>query len=141
MKCETIMKRDVVCISPDETAQQGAVRMRDENIGFLPVCQDRNKVIGTLTDRDIVVRMVAAGMPASMPVRDIMTSEVVSCRPQDDISAAADLMARYQKSRIMCLDDSGALVGVISLSDIAKQQPGNRASDTLREVAGREARA
>lgn len=141
MQCETIMKRSVVCVSPKETAQQAATRMRDENVGFLPVCGKGQKVLGTVTDRDITVRLVASGMPPSMPVQDVMTSEVVSCRPHDDLSVAQDLMARYQKSRIMCIDEAGTLVGIISLSDIARHEQGLGAADTLREVAGREARA
>lgn len=141
MQCETIMKRGVVCVSPQDSAQQAAARMRDENVGFLPVCGQGQKVLGTVTDRDIAIRLVASGMPANMPVRDIMTSEVVSCRPHDDLDVARELMARYQKSRIMCIDNAGTLVGVISLSDIARNEPGADAADTLREVSGREARA
>ena len=66
-----------------------------------------------------------------------MTREVIACYPQDDIEVAKELMADNRKSRIMCVDDAGALVGIISLSDIAKLE-GDGASRTLREVSRRE---
>ena len=140
MKCEEIMKRDVECVSPRDTVEDAAARMRDENIGFLPVCDESTKVLGTLTDRDIAIRLVAARKPASTSVEDVMTREVVACRPEDDIRDAERAMAKNHKSRILCVDEGGRLVGVISLSDIAQHERGRRASDTLREVSEREAR-
>lgn len=68
-----------------------------------------------------------------------MTREVIACYPQDDIEVAKALMADYRKSRIMCVDDDGALIGIISLSDLAKLE-GDGAGRTLREVSRREAR-
>lgn len=140
MRCEEIMKRDVQCISPRDTVEDAACRMRDENVGFLPVCDQSKKALGTLTDRDITVRLVASNKPTSTLVEDVMTREVISCRPQDDIQKAEQLMAQSHKSRIMCLDDSGSLLGVISLSDIAQHESGERASDILRQISEREAR-
>lgn len=140
MRCDEIMKRNVECISPDETAASAAQRMRDENVGFLPVCQ-QGRVLGTLTDRDIAVRLVAANQPPSTRVTDIMSREAVYCRPQDDIKVAQRLMAENHKSRIMVVDENGKLVGVISLSDIAQHDRSGQASETLRGVSSREARA
>lgn len=141
MRCEEIMKRDVECLSPRNTIEDAALRMRDSNVGFLPVCDPSKKVLGTLTDRDIVVRCVAARAPMSTLVETVMTREVVACRPQDDIQRAEQLMAQHAKSRIMCLDENGRLVGVISLSDIAQVEDGARALDTLRQVSQREVRS
>ncbi len=134
------MKRDVKCVSPRDTVEEAAVLMRDENIGFLPVCDQSMKVLGTLTDRDIAIRLVAAKKPASTFVEDVMTREVVACRPEDDIRDAERVMAKNHKSRILSVDEGGRLIGVISLSDIAQHERGRRASDTLREVSEREAR-
>ena len=141
MRCEEIMKRDVECVSPRESVEDAARRMRDENVGFLPVCDQSRKVLGTLTDRDIVVRVVATKKPGSLLVEDIMTREIVACRPQDDIQKAEQLMAQKHKSRIMCLDDGGRLVGVTSLSDIAQHEDGARALETFRQISEREVRA
>ena len=140
MRCEEIMKRDVDCVSPRDTVEDAAARMRDENIGFLPVCDQSRKVLGTLTDRDIVIRLVAAKKPASTFVEEILTKEVIACRPEDTVRDAEKAMAKNHKSRIMCVDDGGRLVGVISLSDIAQHDRAGRAADTLRGVSEREAK-
>ena len=91
------------------------------------------------TDRDLAIRLVAGALPAQSKIGEIMTREVISCTPKDDIRLAERLMARNHKSRIMCVED-GRLVGVISLSDIA-QKDGGRAGQTLAEVTTREAHA
>jgi CBS domain-containing protein len=140
MRCEEIMKRDLECVSPRDTVEDAASRMRDENIGFLPVCDQSKKVLGTLTDRDIAVRLVAGKKSGSTLVEDIMTREVIACRPQDDLRKAETLMAENHKSRIMCIDADGSLVGVISLSDLAQHERGARASETLQQVSEREAK-
>ncbi len=140
MNCDAIMKREVESVSPQDTVDYAARRMRDENIGFLPVCDGNRKVLGTLTDRDIAIRLVAGNKPPSTSVVEIMTMQVVSCRPQDDVREAERLMVRNHKSRIMCIDDSGQLAGVISLSDIARHEGSDRVSSTLRGVTEREAR-
>lgn len=134
MKCEEIMEKDVECVSPRDTAEDAAARMRDEDIGFLPVCDDSKKVLGTLTDRDIAVRLVAERKPGSEMVEEIMTKDLVSCRPGDDVEKAQEEMSRSQKSRIVCVDDGGRLAGVISLGDIARHQGKKEAGGTLRDV-------
>jgi CBS domain-containing protein len=139
IQCRDIMKREIECLSPGEPARAAAERMREQNIGFLPVCDDSMTVLGTVTDRDIALRIVAERRPASTPIEQVMTREVVACDPQDSIDAAKELMADYRKSRIMCVDVDGALVGIISLSDIAKLES-DGAGRTLREVTRREAR-
>ena len=141
MLCEDIMKRELECVTPGDSAQDAACRMRDCNVGFLPVCDATKKVLGTLTDRDITVRLVAAGKLGNTRVEEIMSREAIACRPQDDLQSAERLMASHQKSRILCIDERGQLAGIISLSDLAKHAPSPRASQTLRQVTEREARA
>ena len=104
------------------------------------MCDESHKVLGTITDRDLAIRVVAEGRAAQTPVGEVLTREAVACRPGDDLRKAENLMSRYHKSRIMCVDEAGTLVGIISLSDIAQFEQGTRASDTLREVSSREAR-
>jgi CBS domain-containing protein len=140
MLCEDIMKREVECAQASETVQVAAGKMRDGNVGFLPVCDENGKVIGTLTDRDITVRMVAEGLGPQTAVRDLMTPELVCCRPSDDLVIAERLMGERQKSRIVCTDRNGNLVGVISLSDIAQEEADAQLADTVRQVTEREAR-
>ena len=140
MRCDEIMKKNVECVSPDDSVQAAATRMRDENVGFLPVCDSSKKVLGTVTDRDLAIRVLAEGAPNATPIKSVMSQEVVSCSPGDDLREAEALMGKHHKSRIMCVED-GQLVGVISLSDIAQSERGARASQTLREVCNSEIRA
>jgi CBS domain-containing protein len=141
MLCKDLMKTHLQCVSPADTVADAAARMRDENLGFLPVCDQSKKVLGTITDRDIAVRIVAPKKSADTPVEDVMTNEVVSCRPDDDLQDAQQAMADNHKSRIMCTDEDGRLIGLISLSDIVQREQGARAADTLRKVSERELRA
>jgi CBS domain-containing protein len=140
MLASEIMKRSVECLSPDQTVQEAARRMRDANVGFLPICDEEMHVLGTITDRDISIRVVADGGPPSTTVRDVMSRDVVACRPEDDVRIAEQLMGENRKSRILCVDESSRLVGVISLSDIAQYEDASLAARTMREVTGREAR-
>jgi CBS domain-containing protein len=139
MLCEEVMKRGVECISASESVQGAAGRMASANIGFLPVCDGENKVLGTLTDRDLALRVLAEGKPGTTTVGEVMTREVVACSPTDDLRKAERLMGENHKSRILCCDDDGRLVGVISLSDIAQWEEGSRAAKTLKQVTEREA--
>ena len=141
MRCEEVMREDVRAIDPTETVSAAAVRMRDENIGFLPVCDSDGNVLGTITDRDIVVRVDAERLPAGRcRVGDVMTPEVVFVGREEDVVRAEQLMAQQKKSRIIVVDDGGRLCGVISLSDIATFDEPRRAGETMRDVASREVR-
>ena len=141
MICEDMMKMDVTCVSPESTLEEAAVLMRDDGIGFLPVCDDAGRVIGTITDRDITIRAFASGETGSQPVEPFMTRRVVGCRPTDDLAYAVELMSQEKVSRILCVNERGVLEGVISLSDIAQLEDGALASYTLRNVSDREVHA
>jgi CBS domain-containing protein len=138
MRCDEVMKRDVVSVTPEETVQEAARLMRDENIGFIPVCDTTDKVVGTITDRDIAIRLVASNRSADTLVRDIMSHELVAVRPADDLAEAERQMATHHKSRIVCTDDMGRLEGIISLSDIAQVEGRSLAGQVLRDVTERE---
>jgi CBS domain-containing protein len=139
MLCQDIMKTDVECVSPQTPVRDAARKMRDQNVGFLPVCDPAMRPVGTLTDRDIAIRLVAEDQPATTPVDRIASRDVIACRPEDDLDYARELMAQKQISRIMCINRSGRIEGVISLSDIVECDDIAGAL-TLREVSGREAR-
>lgn len=140
MRCDEIMKQNVECVLPEDSVEDAACKMRDQNVGFLPVCDDAGRVLGALTDRDIAIRVIAEGKPITTRVDEVMTPDVVATKPEDAIETAERLMAEHHKSRMMCIDADGRLAGVISLSDIAQHHQ-QGASETLREVSAREARA
>jgi CBS domain-containing protein len=134
------MKRDVECCLDTSMIPEAAAAMRDRNVGFLPVLDETRAVQGTLTDRDIVLRVLAEGRPPDATrVADVMTREVVSCRPEDELAMAEDLMIHFQKSRIVCLDGQRRIAGVISLSDIAKIGARGHAGTIAAQIAAREA--
>ncbi|MDP2311494.1 MAG: CBS domain-containing protein [Pseudomonadota bacterium] len=141
MRCDEVMKSNPECLGRGQTVQQAARRMRDLNIGFLPIC-DAGKVVGVITDRDIAIRVAADGKPFDLPCDQVMTTQVVACRPEDDIHKAEQLMGQARKSRILVTEANGKLVGVISLSDIAQQvDDPDDVARTMREVTDREARS
>ena len=140
MLCQELMKTDVECISPETTVEDAAARMREVNIGFLPVCDDACKVLGTITDRDIVVRVVASGESPQQAVENFLSWRVVACRPTDTLAVAEELMSQEKVSRILCINERNELEGVLSLSDIAQIEDSARVWATLRSVTQREAR-
>ena len=134
------MKTVPQSVNAGDSIRLAAEIMSAANIGFLPVCDDGGKVVGTVTDRDIVVRAIARGLdPALARVTEVMSRDVVACRSDDELTLAEQLMANYQVARLVITDDDGTLEGVISLSDIAEHEPARRAARTLRAVAAREA--
>jgi CBS domain-containing protein len=138
--CADLMKLEVQIVGETDTIHRAAELMALANVGCLPVCNAQRKVVGTITDRDIVVRLVANDMPATAyQVVDVMTRGPVTCRPDDEITLAEQLMAQHQVSRLPITDPDGTLRGIISLSDIAEHEPMRRAGRTLRAVAAREA--
>ena len=140
MKCSTIMKTDVAYCRGGDPVEAAAERMKIRNVGFLPVCDEAGAVLGTLTDRDLALRVLAEHRPSERTtVQDVMTSELVCCSPEDELSVAEQLMARYRKSRIVCADDHRRPVGVISLSDLARVEDRVKTTEILDSVTRREA--
>lgn len=138
LSCRDVMKTDIVCCTGDTPVPHIAELMRDENIGFIPVTDDKGAVIGTITDRDLVLRVLAARRdPATTCASDVLTPEVVSCSPDDRLDVAEDLMLRRRKSRVLCTDDGQHLVGVISLSDVVRIEGAERTSELLRGLTSR----
>jgi CBS domain-containing protein len=137
MRVDDVMKSPQCCGEGD-SVRDVAKTMKEDNIGFVPVCNDDGEPIGALTDRDLTVRVLAEGRSSSTRAADVMTSDVVSCRIGDDLDTAERTMREHRKARMMVCDESGRLVGVISLSDIADVESEDAAGRTLREVTSRE---
>lgn len=138
MLCRDLMRRPVQTADPYESAQTAARRMEEANVGFAPVCDDHGALVGVITDRDLALRVCGPGRSsAEVQIGEILTPAVVTCRPEDELSTAEELMARAHVSRIVVTDDAGHVEGVISLSDVAMaDSPG--ATSVLREIAARE---
>ena len=136
MKLSEIMTRDVVVMQPDDSLQSAAKKMRDRNIGFLPVC-DGEELIGVISDRDITIRALADGMDVNIMLgRDLMTVPAIYCFDDQDVSEAAKIMEENQIRRLVVLSrDEKRLVGVISLGDLARNEPAARSGQVLQKVS------
>jgi CBS domain-containing protein len=139
MRCRDVMNKVECCLIDDPVADV-AKRMRARHVGFLPVCNGDGQVIGTITDRDLTVRILADRLSPDTPVQAVMTKGPITCRPEAPLEDAEQLMERYYKWRIVCVDEHRRPVGVISLSDIADAEQAWRTAKLLREVSSREVR-
>jgi len=119
MKVSDVMTRNAECVRPEATLQEAARRMQSLDVGALPVC-DNDRLVGLLTDRDIVVRSVCEGHdPRADHVRDVMTRQVYSCYQDNDVADVAELMRDKQVRRLPVVDHQQHLVGIVSLGDLA----------------------
>jgi CBS domain-containing protein len=136
MKIKDIMTQNVECVWPDDTLQEAALKMKEMEIGPLPVC-DRDRIVGMLTDRDITIRGVARGCdPLTTMVRDVMTREVIHCYEDEEAEAAERLMQARQVRRVLVVNRDEQLVGILSLGDLAAET-GNpqRVGEVLQDVS------
>jgi CBS domain-containing protein len=136
MKAKQIMSRNVASVTPSTPISRAAEKMRELDIGFLPVLE-HDRVEGTLTDRDITIRSVATGRDTRLePVSEIMTPAVFHCYEDEEIEEVGRQMQEKEVRRMLILDRQEKLVGVVSLGDIAKTTGETElAGETLGEIA------
>jgi CBS domain-containing protein len=121
MKLRDVMTRKVEVIEPDASIQEAAQKMKSLDVGSLPVC-DGERLLGMITDRDIVVRGLAKGDGRQLnqySVQDVMTSKVIYCYEDDDVTEAARMMSDKQIRRLPVLNRDKRLVGIVALGDVA----------------------
>lgn len=127
MLCHDVMKMDVFTCHEDDSIAECARVMKERNVGFVPVVDDEAKLVGMVTDRDLVLRAVAEYKPATTLVGTVMTRGAQACVPFEDLRAAEEKMASARVSRLVVVDGNGRCAGVISLSDIAQAESRARA--------------
>src|ERR671913_134082 len=118
MQIRELMTGDVRLLSPQDTVRNAARRMRDEDIGSLPVAEG-DRLVGYVTDRDIVVRGLAEGFSGETHIHDVMTDQVLYCFEDDDVEEVAVNMAENQVRRLPVLSQEKRLVGIVALADIS----------------------
>ena len=134
MHIRDVMTPNPRTVTPNDTIQNAARVMRDEDTGVVPVVEN-GRAIGMLTDRDIAIRAVADGSQPNRPVRDIITSAVVTATPDMSTREAAQLMSEHQIRRLPVVENE-RLVGIFSLGDIAvKEGKDSRSGDTLQAIS------
>lgn len=135
MKIKDVMTRHVEGCRPDDSVRDAAHKMKSLDVGFIPVCEG-DRVVGLLTDRDICLRIVAEGRDHGTMCREIMSSNVISCREDQDIKDAARMMEEHQIRRLPIVDEQRRLVGILSLGDLAVDiGDARRAGKTLEAVS------
>lgn len=138
MRVQDLMTSNVSCVQASDTIQKAAQVMQSVNAGSVPVCQDQNnkKVVGILTDRDIVLKAIATGRDSNAKVSDCMSTQVVTVTQDTDAHEAADLMAQHMIRRLPVVDNSGNLIGICSIGDLATVDIHiNEAGDALNKIS------
>ncbi len=137
MLVTNVMTRGAECVRPTTSLQEAARKMKDMDVGPLPVCGDNDRLVGMITDRDITVRAVAQACdPRTTTVKDVMTPDVVYCFEDQDVRDAAKLMQEHQIRRLVVLNRDKRLVGIVSLGDLAVETGDERlAGKTVEHVS------
>ena len=136
-KCGDVMTLEPACCEPGDTIQRAAQVMKAEDVGSLPVVQSQTNrtLVGIVTDRDVVVKVVAEGRsPENASVRDAMTQNPVTVRDDDDVNRALSAMADRKVRRIPVVDAEGRLRGIIAQADIATRLHHDKTTGDLVEA-------
>jgi CBS domain-containing protein len=140
MKIKDVMTKSVETVRPDQTLQEAASRMKSLDVGPMPVCEN-DRLVGMITDRDIVVRAAADGRDVrTTKVRDAMTAEVVVCSEDDDVKDAARTMKDRQIRRLVVVDGQKRVAGIVSLGDIAVDTSDEKMSGRVLEEVSKPTR-
>ncbi|WP_126427624.1 CBS domain-containing protein [Brevibacillus marinus] len=130
-----IMTQDVATVTLKDNVYEVAVKMRDLDVGLIPVVDENNEVIGVITDRDIVIRGIAEKREGSAAVSEVMTRDIVLGRPDMTVDEAAKIMAKHQIRRLPVVEN-GKLVGIVALADMAvRQLHHDEASEALYQIS------
>jgi len=134
-RCREIMTSSVKTAHRAMTLQEVARLMSEGDMGAMPVVEE-GKLVGIVTDRDIVVRAIAEGRGVSTAIGDVMTTEIFSVKPDDFVFEAIRLMGDRQVRRIPVVTDAGELAGIIAMADIALEMEDEREiAETLEEIS------
>jgi CBS domain-containing protein len=132
---QDVMTSNPCAIEADQPVAYAAKMMKDEDVGLAPIVEG-DRLIGTLTDRDIAVRVVAEGRdPQTVAVREVASTDVVTVDSQQDLDEALKLMARHQVRRLPVVEEDGRLVGVIAQADVADEAKAKKVGEVVEEIS------
>ena len=134
MKVNEVMTENVQTVRPDQRVQEAASFMLSADAGSIPVAEG-DRLVGMITDRDIAVRGIAKGHGPDTPVRDLMSSDVICARLDDNIEDAAARMSEAQVRRLPVVDQDERLCGIVSLGDLSREADIDCASEALEGVS------
>jgi len=141
MKCEEFMNVDLQWVPGTSSVVDASRLMRDRSLGMLLVSDPvPGRAVGVVTDRDLAIRVCAEGLdPQQVRVGDVATLELVTCADRDDVKVAETIMSEMQKSRLIVVDDTHQIVGLIALVDILRSDHGRGARQAATAVLSRDA--
>jgi CBS domain-containing protein len=130
-----VMTSNPRAIEADKPVSDAAKMMRDEDVGLAPIVEGE-RLVGTLTDRDIATRVVAEGKdPETTPVREVASTDLITVDPEKDLDEAVRLMAQHQVRRIPVVEEDGRLVGVVAQADVARQADDRQTGDVVQQIS------
>ena len=135
MKVKDMMHKGVECVSPDTAINLIAKKMRDLDVGAIPVAAN-GKLVGMVTDRDITIRCVVGNETmSSIKAKDVMTSGVIYCRDNEDVEDAVRIMEGKQVRRLPVLNEAMQMVGMVSLGDLSHALPRDLTGEVAKAVS------
>jgi CBS domain-containing protein len=130
-----LMTRDPRTVESDSPIVEAARLMRDEDVGLIPIVES-GRLVGTITDRDIALRVVAEGKSSDETrVADVASRELVTIDPDQDLADALTLMAKHQVRRLPVVEEDGKLVGIVAQADIAMHAPAAETGDVVEKIS------
>ena len=134
-KITEVMSSNPCAIEADKPVSYAAKMMKQEDVGLAPIVEG-DRLVATLTDRDIVTRVVAEGKdPESVRVREVASTDLVTVDPQQDLDEALQLMARNQVRRLPVVEEDGRLVGVVAQADVAREGNDSQTGEVVQEIS------
>ena len=134
-KISDAMASNPCAIDAEKSVQYAAQMMRDEDVGFAPIVEE-DRIIGTLTDRDIAVKVVAEGRdPQTTTAQDVASKAVITVQPDQDLDDALQLMAQHQVRRLPVVEEDGRLVGIVAQADVAREAKPKKTGQVVEEIS------
>src|SRR5437870_1284640 len=132
---QEVMTSNPCSIDSDKSVAYAAKMLRDEDVGLAPIVEG-DRLVGTVTDRDIAIRVVAEGRdPESTSVQDIASTDLVTVDPEQDLDEALRLMAKNQVRRLAVVEEDGRLVGVVAQADVARHASDEKTGEVVEEIS------
>ena len=141
MQVQEIMTSNPTCCGPDASVQEAAKLMKDNSVGSIPVVNDAGEPVGIVTDRDICCGAVAQGKGTGSRVSDVMSKDVLTAAPDEDVESCCDKMEEKQVRRAVVTDDAGKCCGIVAQADVAREADGKETAELVQKVSRAEKRS
>ncbi|WPZ31087.1 CBS domain-containing protein [Sulfitobacter sp. OXR-159] len=141
MQVQEIMTSNPTCCGPDASVQEAAKLMDDKSVGSIPVVNDAGEPVGIVTDRDICCGAVAQGKGTDTRVSDVMSKDVLTAAPDEDVESCCNKMEEKQVRRTVVTDDAGKCCGIVAQADVAREADGKETAELVQKVSRAEKRS